>query len=396
MFMRTGVDGKQVLLLLLLLRLQGGGGGVVCGGAGPLESGLLLQQNYHVQVCACAQTPWSPDPKAGSGSPVPGRGASLQAASSANKQEPTGRPAACAPRSGGRGAARRGQRKLDGAPACRDWGRVAGARAPSGAGRRAWPARPASAGLGRCRCRSGGTSRLPSRRPAPGLALGLCHCTCPGARGALVARPGRAPRLGVICPGRGLAPGASGPRRRPGPASRAGPDPPRLRSGRGGGGEPPGTERCPAGTLGGPRPLQDLGQRRVRDLDALPAPSDPAVSAEWHSPAGRTWLVQSRGRHFLSAWSAGLVPERCPPRPVVAPARPGPLSVPLPGVGSGSLSKFEGLPRLTRPPPQGAPASLWLRVLVHLPPSPSCPFREQKGRRLAARAGGKDRILGTD
>lgn len=170
-------------------------------------------------MCACVQIPSSPDPKAGSGSfSVPGGGASLQAASSVNKQEPTVRPAACAPRSGGRGAARRGQWKLDGAPARRDRGRVAGARAPSGTGRRAWPARPASAGLGRCRCRrrSGGTSRLPSRRPAPGPALGLCHCTCPGARGALAARPGRAPRLGVICPGRGLAPGASGPRRRPG------------------------------------------------------------------------------------------------------------------------------------------------------------------------------------
>lgn len=109
----------------------------------------------------------------------------------------------------------------------------------------------------------------------------------------------------------------------------------------------------------GPRPLQDLGPRWVLDVNALPAPSDPALSAEWHSPAGRTWLVQSRGRHFLSAWSAGLVPERCPPQPVVAPARPRPLSVPRPGVGSGSLSKFQGLQMLTRPPSQDAPASLF-------------------------------------
>lgn len=86
-------------------------------------------------------------------------------------------------------------------------GRPPTRRARSGAGRRAWPrgARLPSAGLGRL---SGGTSRPPSRRPAPGLALGLCHCARPGARGAL------APRLGVICPGCGLAPGASGPGRR--------------------------------------------------------------------------------------------------------------------------------------------------------------------------------------
>lgn len=42
------------------------------------------------------------------------------------------------------------------------------------------------------------------------LALWLCHRTCPGARGALATRPERTPHLGVICPGRGLAPGASG------------------------------------------------------------------------------------------------------------------------------------------------------------------------------------------
>lgn len=125
------------------------------------------------------------------------------------KPEPAVRPAACAPR-----PAPRPEETWWGRPAAvpglvrsRDSGngrgrRVpaagGGGRAPSGGGRRAWPARPASWELGRCRHRrSGGTPRPPSRRPASGPAPGLCHRTCPGARGgAPAARPGRAPRGG--------------------------------------------------------------------------------------------------------------------------------------------------------------------------------------------------------
>lgn len=68
-------------------------------------------------VRVCLQMPSPPDPKEGSGSfSVPGGGASLQAASSVNKQDPAVRRAVCARAPAGRGASRRGDSKLDGAP----------------------------------------------------------------------------------------------------------------------------------------------------------------------------------------------------------------------------------------------------------------------------------------
>lgn len=192
----------------------------------------------------------------------------------------------------------------------------AGGRAPSWAGRRAWPARPASWGLGRRRRRrrSGGTPRPPSRRPAPGLALGALslHLSRRAGGSGGAPREGGAPRGHLPRPrpsaGRLRVPAGA-----PGPAWRAGPDPPRLRSGRGGGGEPPGTERRPAGRRGRVSPgVWGRGLPQGGDVSACPAPCDPVLGAEWHLPAGRTWLVQSRGRHFLSALPAGLAPRALP------------------------------------------------------------------------------------
>lgn len=72
---------------------------------------------------------------------------------------------------------------------------------------------------------------LPAGRPGLGLAPGLCHCTCPCARGT---RPGRAPRPGG--PWSRSRPSAQRlrvPASAPGPAWRAGPDPPRGGAGEG-------------------------------------------------------------------------------------------------------------------------------------------------------------------
>ena len=74
--------------------------------------------------------PAPPDPKDGSGSfSSPGGSASLQAACGVNRQEPAVRPQPAPRARAGRGASRRGRRKLDGAP-----GAVPGARPPSGLG----------------------------------------------------------------------------------------------------------------------------------------------------------------------------------------------------------------------------------------------------------------------
>lgn len=234
-----------------------------------------------------------------------------------------------------------------------------GRRAPSGAGRRASPARPASWGLGhRCR-RSGGTPRPPSRRPAPSPAPGLCRCTCPGARGALAARPRRAPRLAVICPGRGLAPGASG-------SLRAPPGRPRAlgltRLGYGAGEVGAGSLRGPSGAL-----LADLGDRSPpgkpgaqaaagRGRECPPRALRPPLWAPSgiRPPAEHGWFKAAAATSFPPN-RRGSPTERCPPRPVVAPASPRLLSVPRPG----GLSKFEGLQDVTCPLPQDAPASLF-------------------------------------
>lgn len=166
------------------------------------------------------------------------------------------------------------------------------------AGRRAWPARPASWALGRRR-RPGGTPGLPSRRPALGPAPGLCHCPCPGARGARAARPRGAPRRGVIRPGRGLAPCASGSRRRP-QAGRA-----RWASA---------TERARWG-----RGASGRGRRRG-DVSARPAPSDPALGAERRVPPP----AERGGCAAAAATSFPPPPARLAlPVPPLAVSRPG-------------------------------------------------------------------------
>lgn len=246
-----------------------------------------------VFVCArvCVQPLPPADPKEGSGSFSVPAAASLQAASSVNKQAPP--PArlpapAPAPRPGGappatargnllgRPAAVPGLACLPGSesgrrrrvPAAR-----AGGRAPSRAGRRAWPTRPASWGLGRRRRRrSEGTPRPPSRRPAPGRALGLCHCTCPGARGAWAARPGRAPCRGVSRPRRGLAPCAPG-------SPQAPPGRPRAlgltRLGYGAGEVGAGSLRGPSGAVGAGVLSGSRGAGRGGVGTRVPAPCPP-------------------------------------------------------------------------------------------------------------------------
>lgn len=67
---------------------------------------------------------------------------------------------------------------------------------------------------------------------------------------------------------------------------------------------------------------------------ARPVPSDPAPGAQWHSPAGRTWLVQSRVGHFLSAQPAGLASRAMPSAsrgasPPPPPSSPGPPPPPI-------------------------------------------------------------------
>ena len=258
----------------------------------------------------------------------------------------------------------------------------------------AWPARPASWGLGRCRHRPGGTRRPPSRRPVSGLALGLCRCTCPRA-GLEVVGLGRRVPGGVSGPGRGLAPGASGsPRAPPGPASRARPDPPRLRSGQGGGGEPLGTERRPAGRPGAggagvPWGFRGAGGGGVGTRVPAPRPPTPlGAQSGIRQPAERGWCKAVAATSFPPR-GPGSPTKRCPPRPIVAPGR----SL-CQGAGSErgravfcKLEGFQDAAHLPPPPPQDAPASqfgpqVWLRGAA---PSPPYPFRgEEAERRQAA------------
>lgn len=95
-------------------------------------------------------------------------------------------------------------------------------------------------------------------------------------------RPGRAPRLAVICSGRGLAPGASG-------SLQAPPGRPRAlgltRLGYGAGEVGAGSLRGPSGALlagwGTSVPLGNRGHRprRGADVSARPAPFDPVLGA---------------------------------------------------------------------------------------------------------------------
>lgn len=268
----------------------------------------------------------------------------------------------------------------------------AGGRARNPAGRRAWPARPASWGLGRCRHRPGGTPRPPSRRPAPGLALGPCRCTCPGAPGARAARPGRAPRPGVSGPGRGLAPGASG-------SPRAPPGRPRAlgltRLGYGAGEVGAGSLRGPSGALlaspgagspGGPGARAAAGWGRVCPPRALRSRSGRRVAF-----ARRPNVVGAKPRPPLPFRLAGRArppsDARCG-RSWRPPARGATAWDPAPR-GLGQPFQVPGASGCNSSPSEDALASgfgphVWLRW----PPSPPCPFRgEEEGRRLAARAG---------
>lgn len=225
------------------------------------------------------------------------------------------------------------------------------------AGRRAWPARPASWALGRRR-RPGGTPGLPSRRPALGPAPGLCHCPCPGARGARAARPRGAPRRGVIRPGRGLAPCASGSRRRP-QAGRA-----RWASA---------TERARWG-----RGASGRGRRRG-DVSARPAPSDPALGAERRvpPPAERGGCAAAAATSFPPRRPGSLSPcrrSRC-------------LGLGRPGGARQGLCKFERLRDVTSRPGMSRPFGPGLGAFAALAP---VPVEGEQGRRRATRAGRPD------
>lgn len=343
--------------------------GVVRGAAGPWSrasfySNIIVCKRVRVQACAsvCTDAP-PPGRRRGAGPRRPAP-APLRAASRVNKREPAARRGP-----GGRGAARRGRRKLGGAPAHppgsgKGRGRAGSERgwAPGLAAGRPASFRGAGPPLGR-----DVASPFPSAsaRPGPG-ALSLRSPRRAGGSGA--APGGHLPWLRPSA--RRLRPRQA----RPGPASCAGPDPPRLRSGRGGGGEPPGTRRCPAGALGRPRPLGDVSAR--------PAPSDPALGTERLWPAGRHGWCRAAAATSFAPGRPGSSPSA---------ARPRPLAAPRPGVGSGAFPSAKGFRAQLALLPGGAGTPLWPLVPAHLPPSPPCPFR----RRLAARAGRKDCLPGT-
>lgn len=225
-----------------------------------------------------------------------------------------------------------------------------------------------------------------SARPGPG-ALSL-HLSPRGAGVVVGGRLGRRVPGGVSGPGRGLAPGASGsPRAPPGPASRARPDPPRLRSGQGGGGEPPGTERRPAGRPGAggagvPRGFRGAGGGGVGTRVPAPRPPTPlGAQSGIRQPAERGWCKAVAATSFPPR-GPGLPTKRCPPRPIVAPGRSR-----CQGTGSerarAAFCKLKGFQDAAhRPPPprpQDAPASqfgpqVWLRG----PPSPPTPLEGKK------------------
>lgn len=241
-------------LLCVILRPRCGVWGCRSAGVGPPFPTKLPRAS----VCVCTDAV-APDPRAGSGCSVPGGGASagsLQRPGAGTQVRPL--PAPRAPRPGER---RRPPGPKETCGGARPPRIGEGSRAPSGAGRGAWPVSPASAGLGRRRRRSGGTSRPRpvGQRPAwprgfvPALVL---------ARGGLWRRVPGGRRAGGHRPGRGLAPGASRPRSARGglarwacPASAT----ERARWGRGA----PGDRAVPGWPARGPASPGDLGPGRV-------------------------------------------------------------------------------------------------------------------------------------
>jgi hypothetical protein len=404
------------LLLLGLLRLQGGGGGggregggggggwwrfnftfgfadaerwlhghrpALCGSA-PQESWVWVQVRWSQAsfrtrlscVCMCLQSPSPPDPKDRSGSfwcpvaaPLPGR-----------KQPSSRRSPLPAPRPGGASSAS-AEGNLMGAPqdgprfARRSAGVGVGSpasgasdRARSGVGRWAWPERPASWGLGRRH--SAGTRRPASRRPAPGLALGLCHYTCPDARGARVACPQTAPRPGVIGPSCGLAPGAAG--SPPAPPGRPGAlGPTRLRYGAGevGAGSLRGLCVAPCGQARGPTSPWGPGARAGGGGvgTRVPAPCPPTRS----------------GRRVTFARRPNMVGAEPPPPPlpfrVAGPAMP---VVANRGARVPARSRRHGLGPAPQPPREAVPSAKWNPSLPRTRRGPgaalACTSREQE------------------
>ena len=392
---------------------------VVGGGAGPLESGLLLKQNSRVHVCACVclRRPSPPGPKEGSGSfSLPGGGASLQAASGVNRQEPAVHPQPAPRARAGRGASRRGQRKLDGAP-----GGGPGARPPaglgeesrasgaSGRGRRAGSERGCARGLAGAPGflgagplppppgRDAASSFPPaSARPGPG-ALSLHLSRRAGGSGG-ASREGAAPR--GQRPGRGLAPGASGsPRAPPGRTRALG----LTRLGYGAGEVGAGSLRGPSGALlAGPGPASPEG------------PGAPAA-AGWGRECPPRALRPRSGRQVAFARRPNVVGAK-PRQPLPfrlagrarppsdasrgrswrPPARGATAWKPAPR-GLGQPFQVQRVSGCSSSPSWDAPASLFgPQVWMRGPPSPPYPFRGgEAGRRLAARAGRRNSLLGT-
>lgn len=131
----------------------------------------------------------------------------------------------------------------------------------------------------------------------------------------------------------------------------------------------------------------------------VPAPRPPTPLG---APSGirplaeRGWCKAAAATSFPPP-GPGSPTERCPPWPIVAPARCRRYGLGAgPERGSGSPSKFEGLSACNSSPSQDAPTCLFgPQVWPRWPPSPPCPFRAaEEGRRLAARAGRRNKSSG--
>lgn len=297
--------------------------------------------------------------QAGSGSSVPGGGAS--AGSLRRPQAGTPVRPLPAPRARGRGAARRGPRKLAGAPARCDRGRVAGSE-------RVWPrglaGEPGFRGAGPPLGRDSASS-FPSAgaRPGPGVRSPHLSRRAGGSGGA--SREGAAP--GVIGPGRGLAPGASRPRSAPGGLARWACPASATERARWGRGAPEDRAGVRCWHAWGPASSGDLGPQLGGDGNARPAPSDPAPGAEWHPPARPPNMVGAEprpplpfrplGRARPRALPAALRRSQCPARPggrLGAPFQVRRVSVfprpPSPDAPAAARSQCGGRPR---------PSPLW-------------------------------------
>lgn len=240
------------------------------------------------------------------------------------------------------------------------------------------------------------------RRLAPGLALGLCRCTCPRAAGVVVggglggeSREGSAVRQRPA-PGAFRVPaGAPGRPRALGLT--------RLGYGAGkGAGEPPGTERRPAGRpgAGGCVSPGGSGARAAagwgREFAPRP-PRPPGAQSGICQPAERGWCKA------VAATSFRLAGRACPPSdarrgPSWRPAARGAREPALRGLGQ-PLQVERACGRSSPSPPRPAPRThrtslgpqVWLRAALT-----PYPFRGKKREgRLAAGAGRINSLPGT-